>query len=648
MKSRLQILNILIGFIFFSGNAWSQSFSLQDITKETAPLPHVTIYSAKEIITLNPDKPKATAVAVVGKKILAVGSLDELKAAAGDQKYTVDNTFSDKVIIPGFIAQHDHPLLSSLAMMSEIIAIEDWLLPEKKALAANSKEEYRQRLNDANNRLKTKDELLFTWGYHPSFHGALTRTDLDKVSSVRPIIVWHRSCHEFTLNSVALKLLGIDEAFVNKFSASAKEQSNFSEGHFWEQGMFAIVPKIVPYLATPERLQKGLELTQKFYHSNGVTLACEPGGLYSQQLQEAENAVLSKSTSPFRFYFIPDGKSIYSLYPESAVSETEKTEGWYHGMTGMLPKEIKLFADGAIYSLAMQLRDPYINGKYKGEWIMNPDFFAKAFKVYWDAGYQIHVHVNGDAGLDMLLNNLEVNMHRNPRYDHRMVVVHFAVSAKDQVERIKRLGAIVSGNPYYVTALADMYSKDGLGPERADNMVRMADVENAHIPFSYHADMPMAPGQPLFLMDCGVNRITKSGRVAGGDQRVSRLGALKAVTIEAAYSLGLEKEVGSIESGKLANFTILADNPVTCMASEIKDISIWGTIHEGRVLPIKSTNDLTGRTGPILNEKSYTVMSELAAEHDHEHDHEKEHSDENCVCTLNRIFSYALSDKLNQ
>lgn len=162
MKSRLQILNILIGFIFFSGNAWSQSFSLQDITKETAPLPHVTIYSAKEIITLNPDKPKATAVAVVGKKILAVGSLDELKAAAGDQKYTVDNTFSDKVIIPGFIAQHDHPLLSSLAMMSEIIAIEDWLLPEKKALAANSKEEYRQRLNDANNRLKTKDELLFT------------------------------------------------------------------------------------------------------------------------------------------------------------------------------------------------------------------------------------------------------------------------------------------------------------------------------------------------------------------------------------------------------------------------------------------------------------------------------------------------------
>ncbi len=283
MKSKLQMLRVVIGCIFISLNAWSQSFTLQDIVKETAPLPNVTIYTAKEIITLNPDKPEATAVAVVGNRILAVGSLDELKAAAGGQKYKVDNTFSDKVIVPGLIAQHDHPLLSSLAMMSEIIAIEDWVLPTKKVPAANTPQEYRQRLVDANNSLKTKNELLFSWGYHPSFHGGLTRADLDKISTTRPIIIWHRSCHEFTVNSFALKLLGIDEAFCNQFSASAKEQSNFAEGHFWEQGMFAIVPKIVPYLATPERLQQGLELTQKFYHSSGVTLACEPGGLYSHR-----------------------------------------------------------------------------------------------------------------------------------------------------------------------------------------------------------------------------------------------------------------------------------------------------------------------------------------------------------------------------
>ncbi len=408
--------------------------------------------------------------------------------------------------------------------------------------------------------------------------------------------------------------------------------------------MFAIVSKIVPYIATPQRLQKGLELTQDFYHSNGVTLACEPGGLYSQKLQEAENAALSKSSSPFRFYFIPDGKSIYSLFPGNAITETEKTLDWCYGMTTMLPNKIKLFADGAIYSLAIQLREPYINGDFKGEWIMDPVLFAKAFQLYWDNAYQIHVHVNGDAGLDMLLNNLEANMRRNPRYDHRLVVVHFAVSGKDQVDRIKRLGAIVSGNPYYITALADMYGKNGLGPERADNMVRMADVEKANIHFSYHSDMPMAPGQPLFLMDCGVNRITKSGIVAGKDQRVSREGALKAVTIEAAYSLGLEKEVGSIEAGKLANFTILAKNPVTCEATEIKNIPIWGTIHEGRLFPVNNTNNVTGSVGPVLNENSEKVALEMDDCNDHDH----EHGNDNCICTLNRIFSHALASELEQ
>ena len=107
-------------------------------------------------------------------------------------------------------------------------------------------------------------------------------------------------------------------------------------------------------------------------------------------------------------------------------------------------------------------------------------------------------------------------------------------------------------------------------------MVRMGDVEKAGISYSFHSDMPMAPGQPLLLMWSGVNRVTNDGNVRGPEQRVSRLGALKAVTLEAAYSLQLEAEVGSIEPGKLANFTILEENPVTFDAMKIKDIRSMG------------------------------------------------------------------------
>jgi len=298
------------------------------------------------------------------------------------------------------------------------------------------------------------------------------------------------------------------------------------------------------------------------------------------------------------------------------AEESEKLLSWGQGMTAYLPKQVKLFADGAIFSQAMQVTGGYKDG-HDGEWMMDPDFFARTFRVYWDLGYQIHVHVNGDAGLDMLLDQLETNMRRHPRNDHRTVVVHFAVSRPEQVARIKRLGAIVSANSYYPIALADNYRSNGLDPERADSMTRMGDVERAGISYSFHSDMPMAPGQPLFLMWSGVNRLTNDGNLRGPEQRVSRLGALKAVTLDAAHSLQMEKEVGSIVPGKLASFTILADNPVTIDPVKIKDIPVWGTVQEGRVLPVKRVGAAQASLGPVMDAAALAAASSEYRGHDH-------------------------------
>ena len=635
MKRKTQMFMLGCGLALIGHQALSESITLQDVVRITAPLPAAKLYVAREIVTLDPAKPSANAVAVVGDRILAVGTLEELKAAAGDQAYTVDATFADKVMVPGFIAQHDHPFLTALTMMSEIIAIEDWVLPSGTIPAAGTPEAYRRRLMEAHARLKDPDALLVTWGYHHLFHGKLTRADLDQISRARPLVVWHRSCHEFILNSKALELAGIDEALVASMPDAARRQSHLDEGHFVEGGVFAIAPKLLPLIATPARLQAGLEFTEQYYHANGVTLGSEPGGLYSPKLQDAQNAVLSDPATPFRYYFIPDGKSIYAMFPDTAVTETEKTLGWGRGMTSIMPKHIKLFADGAVYSQLMQLREPYLDG-HQGEWIMPPQDFAKAFRIYWDAGYQIHIHVTGDAGVDMVLDNLEVNMRRHPRFDHRTLLAHFSISRNDQIARIRRLGAIVSGNPYYVTMLADRYRDEGLGPERADAMVRLGDVERAGISYSYHSDMPMAPGQPLFLMDCAVNRTTVSGRVAGADQRNSREGALRAVTLEAAYSLRLENEVGSIVPGKLANFTILEENPVTCPASMIKDIPVWGTVHEGRLLPVSRADSRPAAKGPVPNEATFQAMSLDA------HAHEYGAPGTCDICLLNHVVGKAV------
>jgi len=616
----LSIFILIFGLGCSATAAMAEPVTLQDIGDSMDSLPEIVIYPAREIVTLDPAKPTVQAVAVVGDRILAVVSLDELKVAAGKQPYTVNETFANQVIVPGFIAQHDHPLLAALTMTSEIISIEDWVLPDGTRKAAKGQSDYLERLTAAEAALEDPDEVLVSWGYHHYFHGELKKADLDAISTTRPIIVWHRSAHEFFLNSVAAKKYGVTKEWFDKLPDSTKKQSDFDNAHYWEQGFFALLPSLAPALASPERLRKGLELVKSYYHANGVTLGCEPGGLLSKKLQDAQNAVLSDSSAPFRFYFIADGKSIIAAHPDEMVAEeTEKLLTWGEGMTAYLPKQVKLFADGAIFSQLMQLNDGYTDG-HKGEWIMEPEFFARSFRVYWDLGYQIHIHVNGDAGLDMVLDQLEFNMRRHPRPDHRTVIIHFAVSTQEQVARIKRLGAIVSANPYYPVALADNYRTNGMDPERADNMARMADVAKAGISYSLHSDMPMAPGQPIFLMWSAVNRITNDGNLRGPEQRISPLSALKAVTIDAAYSLQLEKEVGSIEPGKLANFTILGDNPVTSDPMKIKDIKIWGTVDEGRVLPVKMEADSKGHAvfGPVLDAQA--IVASIKVDHrDHNH-----------------------------
>ena len=99
----------------------------------------------------------------------------------------------------------------------------------------------------------------------------------------------------------------------------------------------------------------------------------------------------------------------------------------------------------------------------------------------------------------------------------------------------------------------------------------------------------MAPSDPLFLMWAAINRTTPSGRVAGPEQRVSVQQALEAVTIDAAYSLRMEDEIGSIEPGKRANFTILEADPFAVDPMTIKDIGVWGTVLEGRVQPVEGS-----------------------------------------------------------
>jgi hypothetical protein len=547
-----------------------------------------TVYVAKKIVTMEPANPVASAVAVRGGRVIAVGSLADVRAALADMPYVLDETFAGKVILPGLIDQHLHPLLGALTLSTEVIAPEDWALPGRTFKAASSRAEYIARLEAANSAIEDPGEWLFSWGYHSLWHGKLDRRTLDSVSRTRPILVWQRSCHEFYLNTAAIEALGLTEG-QTRDQGHASEMVDWEEGHFWEAGAILILPSVLKVLATPERMAFGLNQLVAYLHANGVTAFMEPGILgVTPSMWQLYVKVLGAPDTPFYSYFIPDARHQAEVgmgLAESLADAERQVAQAPIGKVAFLPKQIKLFADGAIISQLMQMKDGYLDG-HVGEWLMTPERLEERAKLYWDAGYQLHIHVNGDAALDTVLDVLERRMRENPRADHRSVIVHFAISTEAQVARIARLGAIVSANPYYTVGFADMYGEFGLGQPRADTMVRSASVRRNRVPLSFHSDLPMAPGAPLYLSWSAVNRKTPSGRIAAPEQRISVDDALRAVTIEAAYSWRKEHELGSIAPGKIANFTVLEQDPYAVAPMALKDVPVWGTVFEGSLFPV--------------------------------------------------------------
>ena len=129
----------------------------------------------------------------------------------------------------------------------------------------------------------------------------------------------------------------------------------------------------------------------------------------------------------------------------------------------------------------------------------------------------------------------------------------------------------------------DQHYSTTVGPERAERMNACATAQRSGVPFTIHSDAPVTPLGPLFTAWCAVNRLTASGRVLGAHERISVADALQAITLGAAYTLKLDHEIGSIESGKRADFCVLDDDPTAVPPEKLKDVRVWGTVQGGRV-----------------------------------------------------------------
>lgn len=573
MKSRLLFVLILSVVLFTSCDRTKKD---ADSDKESA-----TIYHNGDIITMEGDSPEyAEAVVQQNGKIVFVGSKDKAeKSYKGAEKFDLEGA----TMMPGFIEPHAHPVsIGAFILGNEIVAPHEWRMPYKTYPAATNHEEYISRLKKIVEENKEKDYVL-TWGYHQAWHGPLTKEDLNAVSSTVPILIFHRSGHEYYLNDAAMRKFNVD---VSKFEN--QDQMDAKNNHFWERGFQELrAGYLTPAVyGDKERLTLGMERMSEMMLQNGITAMMEPS--FPNTEFHSEFNLLKAECERFPYYtmyLVPGFPEQFTLKKnnEEMHAYVQKMSEYNTDNIEFLTNQYKTFSDGAIYSLALQLKDGFANCPHcHAEWIMPPDMHKEVFDFFWDKGYKLHVHVTGDKGLQAALDILDKSMKRNPRENHQATMHHLGLFDEAQAQQMKALGAEASVNSYYLWALGNKYGEIGFGKERAARIAGMKWLTDRSIPMSLHSDFAMAPAEPLTLAWVAATRMTDSGQVLRPDLKITVWDAMRAITIDAAHTFSKDDEIGSIKRAKFATFTIIDKNPFKIEPMEIKDIKVKGIVYKGK------------------------------------------------------------------
>lgn len=537
------------------------------------------LYFNGDIITMEGNTATSTE-AIVAKegKIVFVGSKKE---AENKFKNATLKNLEGNTLLPGFIEPHLHPSLAAIMLQNEIIAPYDWKLPSGVKKGVQGEVAYQQKISASIQANAKSDQIYFIWGYHQLWHGELSRTALNDIAKDQPVGIIHRSFHEIYLNDAAIQKLGIKES-----DFKGNPQVNWTKGHFYEGGWLALVPKMAPILLEPKGYLAGLGAMSTLLLQNGITTIAEPGFPSSDFDGELKLLMVEmEKKPPYDVYLIPSGTQLYGMKGGNKeamafMEGLDTTSAYNRSNLKFLPKQVKLFSDGAIYSQLMQMKEGYEDGHH-GEWMTPLNLFEEQLMMYWNNNYKIHVHSNGDLGQQMVLDLVQKAQKSNPRQNHRLTLHHMGYFDQPMAKQMAELGIEASVNPYYLWALADKYATNGLGPKRAENLVAMKLLTDENIPLSFHSDFSMAPAEPLTLAWTAVNRQTSQGSKFSQDQRIRVFDALKAITIDAARALNLENEIGSLKKGKIANFTILKENPFKVNPISIKDIKVVGIVYKG-------------------------------------------------------------------
>jgi predicted amidohydrolase YtcJ len=529
------------------------------------------------VITINPEQPRAEAVAVKKGRIVGVGSNSEINQCCNPKTENID--LKGKTLLPGFIASHNHlsayaSSKSAIDCSSEVNKSIDSILAKVKEKAESIPEGTWIEGHGYNHMLLTEKRHVNRW-------------DLDKVAPDHPVHLLHFSGHFSAVNSHALKMAGISRDTPEPVGGEIfRDESGEPTGVLAEKPAQCLVQDLLPPKSV-EDLIEGLKLVNHEYVKAGVTSTHDAaiGGILNglTALQAYEKAYSNGALS-VRVYAMP-----FISWVENILDKGENVNslGICTGCGDEWFKvgPIKIIQDGSIQGLTAALSEPYYCDPSRTGYLNHPqEKLNELVLKYHKAGFQVAIHGNGDHGIESVVQAYESALSAHPRGNHRHRIEHCQMVTEEQLQRMARSGIAASFFSPHVYYWGDGHRDSFIGPQRAARIDPLKSALDKGIIFGLHDDCPIVPISPLMCIHTAVHRETKSGQMLGQEQAISVEEALKAMTINGAYLAFEENIKGSIEISKLADFVAISADPFQINPAEIKNLQVELTIIDGKVV----------------------------------------------------------------
>ena len=534
-----------------------------------------TIYAGGTIVPLSPTGPPAAHALAVDEhgRVAAVGDRDDVLALRRPSTAVVDLD-PGHAVLPGFVEAHGHPIQVALALAPPAVDVRPFTAPTAEAVL--------ERIRHAVATTPPGTPLLFS-GIDPLLQRGLERpsmASLDALAPEHPVVVVANSLHAAYGNRRMFDLAGITDATPDPPGADYVRDGGALTGEVRETAaVFALTAPA--HAARAGSLTDALRWAYRQYAEAGFTtvgeLAADP------RLDPVMRALADEDDCRARVRAYRIGTPALAADPAHRPDEHPPSTDRFATVG------VKLWADGSPWIGNVATSFPYLDTDatralglgpcHHGGMNYGPEELAALVVAFASQGWQLAVHVHGDVAVDAVLDALERVATARPRLEH------CGAMRPDQFRRAAALGATASLFVAHLHHWGDVLVDDLFGPDRGARWMAARSALDAGLRISLHNDGTVTPPDPLGSVATAVTRRAGgSGRVLAPEQRISVDEALRAVTGDAAWQLGLD-DVGRLEVGSPADLVVLSADPRTVPADEIRAIEVVATALGGQPLP---------------------------------------------------------------